>query len=80
MLENFKKTYFVIDALDKCVKRVELIVSIEKLTSWKELNLHILATSRIEKNIEESIKFISNNEKKICIYSTLINANIRVYI
>lgn len=33
MLEDFEKTYLVIDALDECVKRVELMTSIEKLTS-----------------------------------------------
>lgn len=33
MLEDFEKTYLVIDALDECVERVELMASIEELTS-----------------------------------------------
>lgn len=80
MLEGFEQIYLVIDALDECEERDELVTGIEELTSWKELNLHILATSRREKDIEESIKSISDDEKRICIHSTLVNADIRAYI
>lgn len=80
MLAGFEQIYLVIDALDECKERDELITSIEELTSWKDLNLHILATSRQEKDIAESIKSISDDEQRICIHSTLVNADIRAYI
>lgn len=80
MLEDFENIYLLIDALDECLERDELMANIEELTSWKERNLHILATSRWEEVIAESIKLLSHKEERICIQSTLVNVDIRSYI
>lgn len=80
MLEDFENTYLVIDALDECLERNELMANIEELTSWKERNVHILATSRWEEIIAESIKPLSHREERICIQSRLMNIDIRSYI
>ena len=80
MLEGFEKTYLIIDALDECSERDELMTNIEELTSWKDRNLHILTTSRWEGIIAESVELLNHDEERICIQSTLVNADIRAYV
>ncbi|KAK0507602.1 hypothetical protein JMJ35_010125 [Cladonia borealis] len=80
MMGSFEGTYLVIDALDECIERQELLASIEELTSWKDANLHILTTSRMEKDIEDSIEPFNNHQGKIYIQSTLVNDDIRAYV
>ena len=80
MLGDFEETYLVIDALDECLERDELMTSIEELTSWKDRNLHILITSRRDDIIEESIKGLNDDEKRICIHGTLVNVDICAYV
>ena len=80
MMGHFKETYLVIDALDECLERQELLASIEEFTGWKDINLHILTTSRREKDIEESMESFNNDEGKVCIQSTLVNDDIRAFV
>ncbi|KAL8638995.1 MAG: hypothetical protein Q9228_003911, partial [Teloschistes exilis] len=51
---GFEDTYIVIDALDECLERHELMENIEELTRWTGEKLHILITSRPESIIAES--------------------------
>src|SRR6266498_4426590 len=44
------QTYMIIDALDECTDRGELLKLIEEIVSWKSGNLHLLATSRRERD------------------------------
>ena len=80
MLEDFEEIYLVIDALDECLERDELMTNIEELISWKDRNLHILTTSRRDDIIEDSIKLLNNDKERIYIQSTLVNVDIRAYI
>ena len=80
MMRGFEETYLVIDALDECLKRDELLTNIEQLTSWKDANLHILTTSRKEREIEESIELLTDNQERICIQSALVSDDIRAYV
>jgi len=61
MMRCFKETYLVVDTLDECVERQDLLATVEELTGWKDTNLHILTTSRREKDIEESIEHLTDN-------------------
>lgn len=80
MMECLEETYLVVDALDECKERRELLAVIENFTGWKAANLHILATSRKEEDIEESMELCNNSKGKICIESTLVNDDIRAYV
>ncbi|KAL9133097.1 MAG: hypothetical protein Q9175_005728 [Cornicularia normoerica] len=51
MTTAFENTFIVLDALDECKERPELLADIERLVSWEDTDLRILATSRREKNI-----------------------------
>lgn len=74
----FRQNYIVLDALDECANREELLVLIEEVIGWKIKNLHILATSRKEGDIEEVLEPLVTDQ--ICIQSALINADIRLHI
>lgn len=78
MMTHFETVYLVIDALDECSKREELFSSIKEF--FQATNLHILVTSRKEKDIEDSIKSLCNDHEKICIQSMLVSDDIRAYI
>lgn len=80
MTTPFRATFVVLDALDECKERPELLADIEELSSWEDTNLRILATSRREKEIEDSILRLTKDANRICIQSALVNADIRAYI
>ena len=80
MMRLFAETYLVLDALDECLERQELLGAINELNGWKDVNLHILTTSRWERDIEESLEPLCNEHDKICIQSIHINDDIRAYI
>jgi len=78
MVQGFEETFIILDALDECKDRQELLAGIEKMVGWKTGKLHILVTSRKEKDIEEGLEPLIND--KICIQSVLVNDDIRAYV
>ncbi|KAF7976145.1 hypothetical protein HWV62_7451 [Athelia sp. TMB] len=53
IIETFKHTYIVIDALDECVDRKKLLAWIGELLQQRLSSLHILVSSRQEQDIVE---------------------------
>ncbi|KAG6904884.1 hypothetical protein DXG01_006459, partial [Tephrocybe rancida] len=56
ILNGFLHAYIVIDALDECANREETLLWVNKVvsnTDWAADNLHIMVTSRPERDIEE---------------------------
>lgn len=76
----FKKTFIVLDALDECNHRSELLASIEELISWDDTDLRVLVTSRKEKDIEDSILPLTKDEARVRIQSALVDADICAYV
>jgi NACHT domain len=79
MVQAFDEAFVIIDALDECEERQELLEDIEIFAKWKTERLHILATSRREKDIEERIEYLIHDEGRVCIQNTLVNDDIRAY-
>jgi hypothetical protein len=79
MTRTFDETYIILDALDECRERQELLDDIETFAEWRTERLHILATSRREKEIEERIEPLIHDQGRICIQSALVNDDIRAY-
>jgi hypothetical protein len=48
------KTYIILDALDECTDKGELLELIQEMNKWR--TVQILATSRKEKDIEEILQ------------------------
>lgn len=77
ILHSGPDTFLVIDALDECTQREELLDLIEEICSWKLLSLKILTTSRSERDIEDVLSTLSTC---ICIESAEIDSDIRLYV
>jgi ankyrin repeat domain-containing protein 50 len=77
MLGNLEETFIIVDALDECDNREELLEILNELTTWEPQQLHILTTSRREKDIEEVLGPLTS---QICIQNAIVNADIRLYI
>ena len=78
VLGGFHETFLVLDALDKCTKREELLSLIERIAGWKIGKLHTLVTSRRERDIEETLEPLITG--RICIQSALVNADINIHL
>jgi len=79
-IRGFDELFIILDALDECENREELLEDVKVITSCKPGKLHILVISRREKDIEESLNSLVDDQKKVCIQSALVNDDIRAYI
>ncbi|KAF8833411.1 hypothetical protein BDN67DRAFT_917075, partial [Paxillus ammoniavirescens] len=77
VVQSFDKIYILIDALDECDLQRELLDWMNSLQSTTQ-GLHLLATSRPERIIEERM----SNSSHVCISlnSELLNNNIKTYV
>jgi hypothetical protein len=51
MVQEFDEAYIILDALDECKDGMELLENVDEIAGWNLKKLHILATSRREKDI-----------------------------
>lgn len=73
MIQEFPQTYIILDALDECADREGLMEVLEKIAGWKLQNLHLLVTSRKERDIERSLdRFVA-----VCLHSELADKDIQ---
>jgi NACHT domain len=80
IIKEIPRMYLVLDALDECDTRDELLEIFISMADWNAGNLHILLTSRKERDIEDSFTEIVDSENIICIQSNLVDPDIRAYI
>ena len=59
MIEGFDHVYIMIDSLDECGERPELLRWIKTMASWDSTQLHLLFTSRPEPDIMAHLNFVS---------------------
>ncbi|KAF2234467.1 hypothetical protein EV356DRAFT_151584 [Viridothelium virens] len=74
----YRKVYLVVDALDECAERDELLSIIEDLAIQRPSSLSMLLISRQERDIEDSLKIIANST--ITIEAKAIEPDIRLYV
>ena len=79
MMASLGDIYIIIDALDECTERKQLLENLEQIASWEEVSLHMLTTSRRETDIEETLTLLSDECNRISIQGALVNADIRTY-
>lgn len=60
LIEGFEQTYIVIDGLDECIDREDLMTWIGDLLQRNTSKLHVLFSSRQERDIEERFKNIEH--------------------
>ena len=79
ILEAFNDAYIVLDALDECAERKDLVKWIKQMTtSWRKSKLHLLATSRPEEDIGKHLRLLDPDH--VYIKQDLVSRDIERYI
>lgn len=77
-LREFRQTFVILDALDECRERDELLKTIANVVQWKQGSVHLLVTSRKERDIDECLDSLVTSQ--ISIQSEVVNADIHAHI
>jgi hypothetical protein len=78
ILEAFNDVFIILDALDECSERKDLLNWIKDMTSWRKGKLHLLATSRPEEDISKHLRLLDPNH--VYIKHGLVTRDIERYI
>jgi hypothetical protein len=78
ILESFDDIYIVLDALDECAERKDLLKWIKQMTSWKRSKLHLLTTSRPEEEMAKHLRLLDPDH--VYIKQDLVTHDIDMYI
>jgi hypothetical protein len=78
ILEAFNDVFIILDALDECTERKDLLDWIKEMTSWRKGKLHLLATSRSEEDISKPLRLLDPDH--ISIKQGLVTRDIERYI
>jgi hypothetical protein len=80
MIREFAQVYIVLDALDECTQRSDLLSVLGSIVSWKFQNLHVLMTSRREQDIASSLDTYIDAQDTICLQSDVVDKDIQRYV
>jgi hypothetical protein len=78
ILESFDDIYIVLDALDECAKKNDVLKWIKEMTSWRKGKLHLLATSRPDEDIAKHLRLLDPDH--VYIKQDLVTHDIEMYI
>jgi hypothetical protein len=78
VLQGFQKAYIIIDSLDECTERVLLLSWIKIIIESKLANVHLLVTSRQERDIEDHLRLLSPT--RVCLEKEFDNRDIEEYL
>ena len=78
ILEAFDDVFIVLDALDECAKRKDVLKWIKEMTSWGKGKLHLLATSRPEEDIAKHLRLLDPDY--VDIKQELITGDVKRYV
>ena len=80
LIRELPISYVVLDALDECNDRTELLEILETIVRWGLTKLHIIVTSRRERDIESILETLVAEPSQICLQSKIIDNDIRTYV
>lgn len=80
VINEFKHVYYVADALDECTQRSELLNLLAKIAGWDHQNLHLLMTSRLERDIESALVVFVDRENIMCLQIEIVDEDIKHYV
>jgi hypothetical protein len=80
VMQQFTHVYIVLDALDECTQRPELMDVLETVAGWQLDNMHSLITSRKERDIESSLESYVKEEDTICFQRDVVDKDIQRYV
>jgi hypothetical protein len=76
LVRQFTHVYIVLDALDESAKRAELMDMLETVAGWQLGILHLLMTSRKERDIEMSLETFISEHDMICLQRDVVDRDI----
>ena len=79
-IQEFPRSYIILDALDESTDRAELMEILETMAGWKLEKLHIMVTSRKERDLESSLECLVEEHNTICLQSKVVDEDIRTYV
>jgi len=80
LINELPCTYVIVDALDECDSRRELMSIIKKMFAWQLQGLHLMFTSRREGDIESTLGRILDDKSIIFIQSKAVDLDIQSYV
>jgi hypothetical protein len=80
VMQQFTHVYIVLDALDECTQRSELMDVLAAVAKWELQNLHLLMTSRRERDIESSLRDYLSEDDAICLQSDVVDKDIQQFV
>lgn len=80
MIQEYPQCYIILDALDECKDRDDLMDILSQIISWQLDKLHVLVTSRKERDIQNSLESLVQDQNIICLQSGLVNGDIQKYV
>ncbi|KAF8507626.1 hypothetical protein JB92DRAFT_3198641, partial [Gautieria morchelliformis] len=78
IVKGYQTVYIVFDALDECPERSRFLEAIEEINDWKLDTLHLMATSRKERDIEETLGGLISHA--VYMHESLVDGDIRVHV
>jgi ankyrin repeat protein len=78
LLNDSRPIYLVIDALDESADRTEVLSGLNEIAGWDSPALHLLVTSREEKDIEDTLVPLVSHRTRI--KGECVDEDIRTYI
>ena len=79
-IEASGETFVILDALDECENRDELLDFFWNTGTWKLNKLHLLLTGRKEPDIDECLSDFITDDKIISIQSVLVSSDICAFV
>ncbi|KAI4940771.1 hypothetical protein J4E91_011258 [Alternaria rosae] len=79
-MQEFTQVYVILDALDECTERLELMDMLETVAGWQLDSLHLLVTSRKERDIETCLENYVREEDAICLQRDVVDQDIQRYV
>lgn len=80
IIQTFPHVYLLLDALDECGHRKELMDTLTTIARSQLPNLHLIVTSRREGEIQNSLQDFIHEENIICLQTKLVDLDIKLYV
>lgn len=81
LIQDFSASFIVLDALDECTEREELLLPIlEEIARWRLENLHVIVTSRYEADILSSLGCLIPDNSRVPLESKEVDPDITSYV
>lgn len=80
MIQDFPTSFIVLDALDECTDREELLPILETIAGWQLESLHVIVTSRNEADIRASMDCHVVQDDMVCLQSKVVDRDISSYV